>query len=444
MSLSTAWLHAALTARLPADASSLVVALSGGPDSAALLAALASMPHPRLPLRALHVDHGLQAAAAHFREHCVALCERWCVPLKILQAHLQTPPGASLEAAAREARYRLLAAQLHTGECLLTAHHAEDQAETLLLQALRGAGLKGLASMPVRQPLGLGHHVRLLLDVPHAALLALGAGLDARGAPDPMNEDLRFDRNYLRRALWPTLVQRWPGAAGALARTARLLAEAQDLVDQSARRDVTRLRDGAALQVPALRALSPPRRHAAVRLWLSELDIELPSEARLGEALRQVFAAQPDQLPAVLWGVHALRRYRQRLFVTTAYPPRLQGEYSLELVPGARLQLGPGLGSLVVVQQRGGLDGACCPLRLTVRARLGGESLKRHAKAATQSVPRLCQSIGVLPWQRDALPLLWAGEVLAGVADLWLESRFCVAANAPGLGIVWQDAPLVV
>lgn len=458
---SAASLRAVLELHVPAGATGLVVALSGGADSAALLLAAAGLSSSfrGLPVRAVHVDHGLQAAAAEFREACAALCRGLDIPLTVLPVAVRSPPGASVEAAARDARYAALAGDLKPGECLLTAHHCEDQAETLLLQALRGAGLKGLSAMPLRRALGAGWHLRPLLDVPQHKLLAFGAsslrasspgasspGASSSGAwvADPMNQDARFDRSYLRRDLWPLIETRWPGSAGALSRTARHLAEAQASLDRAAAAHVGRLRDGEALSVPGLRALAHAERIDSLRFWLCEADVEPPSTARLTEALRQMFDADVDHLPCVRWGEHALRRYRDRIFLTPAVPPRLDGTLSWPVRPDSSVDLGPSLGTLRWVAQIGGIDAGLVPETVFVRRRDGGEALKPAAKARTQSVRHLCQRHGVLPWMRDALPVIFTGDTLIAVGDLWLEARWCVAPSQPGLGIAWEHAPVVV
>jgi tRNA(Ile)-lysidine synthase len=439
----------------------LVVALSGGADSAALLAAAAALGSSfrALPVRAIHVDHGLQAAAAEFRAACGASCLRLGIPLTVIPVTVHSPPGASLEAAARDARYAALAAELRVGECLLTAHHSEDQAETLLLQALRGAGLKGMSAMPSRRPLGSGWHVRPLLDVSQHALLDFGAassGGPSAGASsgawvaDPMNQDARFDRSYLRRDVWPLIEARWPGSAAALSRAARHLAEAQESLDRATAAHLSRLRDGEALSLPGLRALGPAQRIDAVRFWLCESGAEPPSTARLAEALRQMFEAQADHLPCVVWGEHALRRYRERIFLTRACPPRLEGALPWPVRQDSRVDLGPSLGTLRWVGQSGGIDVSRLPPTVFVRRREGGETLRPGARARTQSLRQLCQRQGVLPWMRDALPVIFAhqtavpGEALIAAGDLWLETRCCVAPSAPGLGIAWEDAPVIV
>jgi tRNA(Ile)-lysidine synthase len=446
MSFSAASLHAVLDAHTPAGAAGLVVALSGGADSAGLLAAAAALgaTFRGLPLRAVHIDHGLQTAAASFREACTALCTRLDIPLTVIRIIVQTPPGASLEAAARDARYAALEEELKAGECLLTAHHREDQAETLLLQALRGAGLKGMSAMPICRSFGRGWHLRPLLKVPQSELLAFGASPSGAAVTDPMNEDLRFDRGYLRRQVWPLIESRWPGAAATLARTARHVAEAQELLDRAAAAQVERLRDGDALSVPGLRALRPPERINALRFWLWDADVEPPSTARLNEALRQIFEAQIDHLPVIVWGDHALRRYRQRVYLTGAHPPRLDGTRRWRVAPDSRVDLGPNSGTLRWAAQIGGIDAQRLPETLSVRRRGGGESLKPGATSKTQSVQHLCQSQGVLPWMRDALPLVFADDALIAVADLWLDARWCVAPPKPGLAVVWEGGPIIV
>lgn len=445
MSFSAASLRAHLAAHTPAGATGLVVGLSGGADSASLLAALVAGAQ-RVPMgvRAVHVDHGLQAAAGAFRDACAALCRRLDVPLTVIRVAIPQVPGASVEAQARDARYAAFAAELAAGECLLTAHHGEDQAETLLLQALRGAGLPGLSGMPVCRPLGRGWHLRPLLHVARAELLALGAGLTADCVVDPMNEDPRFDRSYLRGQVWPLIEARWPGASSALSRTARHAAEAQELLDRYAAADVSRLRDGEALSVPGLRALSGPQRINAVRFWLGEAGVEPPNSARLSEAMRQLLEAQFDHLPRVVWADYALRRYRHRVFLTPAHPPRLQGPLRWPVEPGSRVALGPNLGELRFTVQPGGIDRNGLPDALSVRRRAGGESLKPAAQAKTKSLQHLCQSHGVLPWMRDALPLVFAGDALVAVADLWVDARMRTAALEPGLGVVWDRAPIIV
>ena len=147
---------------------------------------------------------------------------------------------------------------------------------------------------------------------------------------------------------------------------------------------------------------------------------------------------------AIVWGAHALRRYRERLFLTAAAVPSLGASRDWLVIPGSRLDLGPGLGTLRWALQIGGLDASRLPQVLSVRQRRGGEALKVGRRAKTHSVQHLCQSLGVLPWMRDALPMVYAGDALIAVGDLWQDARWCVAAGAPGFGCVWDGAPAII
>lgn len=452
MRFSPARLRAVLQAHTPADATGLLVAISGGADSACLLTALSpstaldaagAAPFRGLPLRAIHVDHGLQPAAADFRQGCIELCRRLGVALEIMPVAVEEG-GVSLEAAARDARYRAFAQQLRPGECLLTAHHALDQAETVLLQLLRGAGPKGMSAMPMRSCLGEGWHLRPLLDVAQKDLREFAEYAGVAAVTDPMNADVRFDRAYLRTRLWPQLEERWPGAAAALSRAALHAADAQELLDQSAEHALRKLHDGDALSVTGLRALPAAAQFNTLRFWIATRAPTLPSTARLAEALRQIMDADDDHLPSVSWGDHALRRYRQRLFLTPATPPRVQERHDWSTAPDASVPLGAALGTLRWSPQPGGLDAARLPPTVTVRRRTGGETLKPHRRAKTQSVQHLCQAHGVLPWMRDALPMVYAGDALIAIGDLWQDARWQVDGAARGLGCVWEGAPIIV
>jgi tRNA(Ile)-lysidine synthase len=295
--------------------------------------------------------------------------------------------------------------------------------------------------MPLRRPFGPGWHLRPLLDIAPQDLHRLGRRLAIQAVDDPMNRDTRFDRAYLRREVWPRIEQRWPAAAASLARAAQHLGEAQASLDSSTRLSVEQLSDGEALSALGLRALPNRERLHVVRHWLNQAAVEPPSTARLEEALRQMLTARSDHEPAVQWGEHVLRRYRDRLFITAAVLPAIGEPLDWRTSAGAHLELGAGLGALRWVERAGGLDPARLPASVCVRRRRGGETLKTGARARTQSVQHLCQAMGVLPWLRDALPMIYAGDTLIAVGDLWQDARSSVSADILGLGCVWEDAP---
>ncbi len=183
------------------------IAFSGGLDSTVLLHLLASA-EALPPLSAVHVHHGLQSAADTWPSHCQSICDRLGVPLRVMRVQVQ--PGASLERAARDARYRAFTEVIGAGEVLLTGQHRDDQAETLLFRLLRGAGVRGAAAMPVHRPLAGGHLVRPLLDVSRTELVAYADEHQLKWIEDPSNADMQFSRNYLRHRVIPTLTERWP------------------------------------------------------------------------------------------------------------------------------------------------------------------------------------------------------------------------------------------
>lgn len=433
---------------LPPDATGLVVGLSGGLDSSCLATALAQLSRSAalpagLPVRAVHIDHGLQSASNAFLGQCAALCRRLGLALSIVVVQVDLPPGASVEAAAREVRYTALTAQLAQGECLVTGHHGEDQAETFLLQALRGAGPKGLSSMPARRSLGAGWHLRPLLGISRRELQQFAGEHGIASIEDPMNRDPRFDRSYLRHEIWPQLERRWPGAGAALARAAQHSADSQHLLDQLADGDLGGAHDGAALSVHGLRRLTTSRRLNAVRRWLVQEGAALPSTARLTEALRQMMDAREDHLPVVVWAGHALRRYRERIFLTTAEPPRLRATLDWDWRANPLLELGEGLGHLRAAIRPGGLEPGKLKAPLRVRARAGGERIRIGESGRTQSVQHLCQAQGILPWARDALPFIYLGDELLAVADLWSSADWRAGPDTPGFWISWERAPAV-
>ena len=259
------------------NANSWHVALSGGLDSTVLLHLLAHLrqTHSLPALSAVHVHHGLQAAADSWPAHCQVLCDSLAVPLQVFQ--VQVRPGASLERAAREARYQAFEAVTQAGEVLLTGQHRDDQAETVLFRLLRGAGVSGVAAMPRERALGQGHLCRPLLDVSRAELEVYARAHGLSWVEDPSNTQTDFSRNYLRHEVFPTLTKRWPQAAASLARTAAHCAEAQGLLDELAQQDLaaaTPHTEFSWLGLPSLAlapiaGLSAARQRNALRHWLA-------------------------------------------------------------------------------------------------------------------------------------------------------------------------------
>jgi tRNA(Ile)-lysidine synthase len=427
------------------------VALSGGVDSTALLAALALARRDGLHLRAIHVNHGLHENASRWSAHCRKLARQLEVSLRVFSVTVERERGASLEEAARAARYRCLAEHLQRGEVLLTAHTQDDQLETVLLQLFRGCGLPGLAAMPPVATFGPGWLVRPLLGCSRQELEAWVRGRGLDWIEDDTNLDERFDRNYLRRRVLPLVRGRWTGVAQAVARSARHAAEAQALLMTLARADLERAQDGASLSVKPLRALAPERRRNLVRSWIAASGRTLPDTRRLEEIVGPLIEARRDAHPQVLWGDAVVARHgdllsigdRETLLDSRKAAPMIATEAPAVLEwpwrQSPRYAL-PGGGALELVSGRHGtLDLDALPERLSVSWRRGGERLRVRSGGPRRALKSLLQEARVPLAERTRMPLIFAGGRLIAAADLWIDESVRAACGAAHRArLVWH------
>jgi tRNA(Ile)-lysidine synthase len=426
---------------LPRPATGLCVAYSGGVDSTVLLHVLAVRPdrggRPRL--RAVHVDHGLQPQSAEWSRRCAAIAAGLRVDCRQLVVDARAPRGASPEAWARNARRAALAGELAADEVLLIAHHADDQLETVLLQMLRGGGAAGVAGMPRVAPFGRGFQVRPLLDFTRASLehWALEAGLE--WIEDPTNLDPRFDRNYLRHSVSPALRARWPQAALAVSQAAALIAEAVELAALQAATDLASVRQGLTLPVAALGRLSEVRQRAVLRAWLAGNGLPLPSARALTALRRDLWLAAGDRVPCARWRDARVYRYRGRLYADRSRPAPIGT--TQDLADGVMLPLGGRLELKAVVGR--GVSRGRLPAPLELRPRRGGESFRPAPGGRRRPLRKWLQERGVLPWLRDHVPLLYAGNELVCVADLACDAGFVARDGEEAWEVVWRDRPLL-
>ncbi len=395
-------------------------------DSAVLLAALAARLRKRTRLRAVHVHHGLHANADQWSEHCATLAKRFGVPLTTMRIKVARGRGDSLEAAARHARYEALAAELAPGEVLLTAHHEDDQLETVLLQLMRGAGVAGLAGMPEVAPFARGTLVRPLLSRSRAELEAWARANELTWVDDDTNANEQFDRNYLRRRVLPVLRERWPAAAHAASRSARHAAEAQGLLDALALADVERASNGASLSVQRLRALAPDRRRNAVRFWIARAGYTVPDTKRLREITTTLIDARADANPVVSWNATRVCRHADQLTLESVRSARATSSdadaIGWDWRAQPRIPLADTRGALEITPDpHGPIDLDALPTVLTIRQRRGGERLRPRRGGRTATVKSLLQSSHVPLAERAAMPLVFNDEQLVAVADRWVD-----------------------
>jgi tRNA(Ile)-lysidine synthase len=446
------WLGGRLAQLLPGFPDlALCVAFSGGADSTALLAALSRLRRRPRALRAVHVDHGLHPDSVAWGARAVGLARDLGVPCEVLEARVARARGESLEARARAARYRLLADTLGEGEVLLTAHHEDDQLETVLLMLLRGAGVAGLAAMPERARFARGTLARPLLTRSRAQLEAFARTAGLSYLEDPSNLDERLDRNFLRLRVLPVIRARWPAAAATVGRSARHAAEAQQLLESLAQADLSPARHGESLAASSLRALPPERRRNALRFWIASRGFPLPATARLTEIAGPLLAARADAQPSIEWP--GVRLERQAGLLTLSPAAGASGAASGRL-PAARRDitwhwraasvcpLPDDLGRIELrADAHGPLNLAALGARLTIRWRRGGERLAIAPGRPRRALKSLLRESRLPPGQRARVPLVYSGARLIAVADLWLDASVQAGPRARRRArLVWTRA----
>ena len=424
---------------LPPD-SSLVVGFSGGLDSTVLLALAARWSKEQgVSLRAIHIAHGLLAAAEDWPAHCAQVAEQLGVPCQTIAVQVKLGPRVSLEAAARDARYQALADAMQPNDILLTGHHLDDQAETLLLALKRGAGIAGLAAMPERKPFGEqkknNQQWRPLLTCSRHSLEAYAKLHQLSWVEDPSNNDDAFDRNFLRNRILPGLLAQWPSFNHTLARSAELCAEQMDLAQEVAGQDLPGLmNEQSGLMIAGLQALSPARRSNVLRHWLQLHQIH-PGRSQLQAIWQEVALARADATPEVRLGASRVCRYQGALYV----PPTLAESRPLaDIVAEQWLNCGAGLLRLSAVSQGAHLAGDLVLAQLRIAFQVPGLRARPVGRAGSRPLKKLWQEYGVPPWQRAHIPLLMQGDTLVAALGLFVCQEFSPDPAETGWRLEWQ------
>jgi len=423
---------AQIAPQLPAH-SSIRVGLSGGVDSVVLLHLLHRLSGRfSWHLSAIHVHHGISPSADRWAEFCADLCARYQIDLHTERVDITPLREHGIEGAARKLRHAAFARQ--TCDFVALAHHADDQAETLLLQLLRGAGVRGASAMPqLAARNGTVTLVRPLLHCSRREILEYAAEHQLPWIEDESNTDDRYPRNFLRHRVLPLLGERFPVYRDTLSRSAQHFAEANRLLDELAQLDGAHAIDGATLSVQVLLTLGPVRAKNLLRYFLHRLGAPMPQSAQLDDMLAQVCGARQDAAVCVSYGDWQVRRYRGKIHAL-----RAPGEFDRYMVlywHGEEELDWPALDARLLFDRKcdvtdaGPGSSAISLPRLqrapvTLRVRQGGESLRLHPAASTRSLKNLLQELLIPPWQRDRLPLLYCGEELACVAGIAVAADY--------------------
>jgi tRNA(Ile)-lysidine synthase len=418
----------------------LCVGLSGGLDSMVLLALLQALAaRGAFRLSALHVNHQIHPEADRWQEFCQQFCREQGIPCSVERVALGREPGESLEAVARAARYAAYAGQ--AADFIVLAHHQDDQAETLLIQLLRGAGLPGLSAMPEARPLGPGisspRLLRPLLQVARRELRACAELLGLHWIHDPSNDQRAYVRNFLRHAVAPVIGERFPSWAAALGRSARHIAQAQGLLDALARQDFAACADATGIRVHAALALGEDRATNVLRWWIRQQGAPACHQAQLQDWLRQARAA-PDRMPELAWNGWVLGRFAGSWQLHRA----IDGDWVMPTLarwPEGAIQI-PGAGRLIQepVTGSGIRRDLLAQGEVSLRSRQGGERLRPRTGGPTRTLRHLFQESALPPWWRDALPLVFRGGTLICVPGVAVDAAAQAGPGEPGLQLRWE------
>jgi tRNA(Ile)-lysidine synthase len=411
---------------LPREATGWV-ALSGGLDSCVLLHALVALKLP-VKIHALHINHQLSPNAENWQQHCADFCAQLNVPFTAIKVDVKNS-GRGLEDAAREARYAVFEQHLHTGDYLLTAHHADDQTETMLLRLMRGTGPRGLAAMAQSRPLALGNLYRPLLHFTRTELEEYAHAKKIKWVNDESNANNHYDRNFLRNKVMPLLRERWPTFANQWQQTAELCAANEVLIDELAAQDLLLAAMqtefiGTSISLVYCKNLSPERRHNLLRYWLRGQSLHTPEQVHLQQIEQQIIHGRQDAATQIDWGDVSLRVYRQRIYAL----PLIDFPINIELK--------------FILTEAGEKPLLKSDLpNLHIRYRQGGERCRPLGRAHSQTLKRLLQDYSVAPWLRENLPLVFSADDLVAVSDLWICEGYVAEGSGFCLKFELQESP---
>lgn len=407
----------------------LIVGFSGGLDSTVLLHLLASCPLLHNKITAVHVNHGISPYAAEWQAHCQQFCQTLDLPFIAIKVDFER--GANLENAARNARYAAFAQQMNANTCLILGHHLDDQAETVLLQLFRGAGVDGLAAMADLNSFTLGDLARPLLKHTRQQLEHYATTRHLIWIEDESNENTHYARNYLRHEVIPLLQKKWPAVVANVANTALHCQEAKANLRDLAMYDCPQLSMRPyVLPLLELAHLSPPRQMNSLRVWLQKNEIKLPATKTLKRLISELIMAAADATPVVSWGEIHVHRYQQQLIVRCETNSK-QSTTSIWHDFPKPLDWN---NSRLIAQQVFD-EGAFIPkhARIEIRTRQGGETLMLHGQ--TKSLKKLLQQWKVAPWIRAELPLIYVNGVLAIIPGYAISDLFSQASSD---ALCWQ------
>src|SRR3990167_1277214 len=408
-----------------------LIAFSGGLDSHVLLHLFAAsrLLHP-IQLRAVYINHGVSPHAEQWALHCADICKNLNIDFTkyhIVNKNISSSPEVSL----RQLRYEQFTQLLAPKDILLTAHHQEDQAETVLLQLLRGAGPKGLAAMPSLKTLGNGLHGRPLLSLTRADLRQYAIHHELCWIEDESNTNTNYTRNFLRHEVLPILTKRWPRVAKTLARVADNCAQSQQVLDSVIQPDLALIQGKKphTLSIKKLQQFDLNKQIHLLRAWLLQCNFSLPSAKKMQQLVKDVLEARCDKMPYLAWRDVEIRRYRDDLF---CLPVSAKRNSHQKMIWNLSESLSLQNGMLLQAKSIKGSGLRADISEVTLHFRIGGETIQLPGRTHHHDLKKLFQTWGVPPWQRDQIPLAYVNDQLAAVVGFCVADQFVARGDECG------------
>jgi len=420
------------------QAKKIWIAHSGGLDSSVLLHLVFSNKDKiRQTIEVVYVNHGLQEKSIEWGEFSRVLCENYDLPFTQLNIDETVPKGDSIEAWAREKRYALIAQLMNKDELLFTAHHQDDQVETFFLQALRGAGPRGLSAMPLFKKMANGIHVRPLLSFCRNELLSYANENKLTWQEDLSNTDTKFDRNYLRNNIIPAFEQRWPAYRETISRLLNHQQDCKSLMDEVGLKDLKLASHENCLNLDVVKRLSVARQKNIIFTWLQVLQLETPGSRHINQIMSNLINSTSENAACVNWKNVEVRRYRKLLYASNRLNKYVESiNYEWDLVSPLTV-----MDEVLVAKSNSGVGLSKEKIKnkkIRVQYRQGGEKIQPSKKAHSKTVKQLFQERGVLPWIRDRFPLVYVNDSLAAIPGVCVDLHYSAEENESSWEIEWS------
>ena len=419
------------------------IAFSGGMDSTVLLHVMKNIIDEKSQIRAIHINHNIVDNSKVWTRTCKSICKNFGIDIEIISLEV-THNGYGLEAAARDERYKKLKEILYENEYLLTAHHEEDQMETVFLRMARGTGLDGLQGINEKYSFGEGIIFRPMLEVSKTSVMDYAKEHQLKWVEDSSNQDTHFDRNFLRKKIIPQFRERWPSIASSVSRLSQLSAQNIKILNQIAEEDIGPIANMNELPLAKLLDKSFERANNMLRYIILANGMSIPSMKTLQDGLKEMLDPETDK-SVIAWKDYCIRKYKNHLYFLSnsdLEPNKVDVRIPWEI--GKTVNLGENIGSIEATFIHGdGLSIEKCKNKLTISYRQGGELIKPIGHRINKSLKNLFQENQILPWMRDKIPLIYYQDELVSVADLWFNQNYVASQNEAGFVVNWHKKMII-